>query len=218
MPYQVILIGASGLIGSNLLSALIESADISRILLVLRKPLNISDPKVEELIVNFDELENFSSDIKGDIIYSCLGTTRAATPDANLYRKIDLEYPLKLAQIAKRNGVSQFHLVSSLGANASVANSYLKLKGELENELKKLAIISLHIYQPSLLTGNRKESRFGEKIAISAFKLIDPLLIGPLKKYHSIKAETVARAMLNQSLKELKGTFIYPSIQIQELA
>ena len=78
--------------------------------------------------------------------------------------------------------------------------------------------MSLHIYQPSLLTGNRIESRKAEKIAISAFKLIDPFLRGPLKKYRSIKAETVAQAMLNQSLKNLKGTFTYPSILIQELA
>lgn len=218
MPYRVILVGASGLIGSHLLSLLIESAEISRIILLLRKPLNISDPKVQELIVNFDELENFSNEVSGDIIFSCLGTTKAATPDTAQYRKIDLEYPLKLAEIGIRNGVSQFHLVSSLGANALATNSYLKLKGELENELKKLSIPSLHIYRPSLLTGKRKESRFLEKFAISAFKLIDPLLIGPLKNYRSIKAETVAGAMFNQSLKDLKGTFIHPSIQIQELA
>lgn len=218
MPYQVILIGASGLIGSHLLSALIESAEISRIVLLLRKPLNITDPKVQELIVNFDQLEHFSSDIRGDFMYSCLGTTRAKTPDSNLYRKIDFEYPLKLAEIGTRNGVSQFHIVSSLGANASASNSYLKLKGELENELKKLSIPSLHIYQPSLLNGKRKESRLLEKFAIYAFKLIDPLLIGPLKQFRSIKADSLARAMLNQSLKGLRGTFIYPSIQIQELA
>jgi uncharacterized protein YbjT (DUF2867 family) len=218
MPYQVILVGARGLIGSNLLSLLIESNEISRILLLVRKPLKVSDHKVQELIVNFDELEKFSSEIKGDIIYSCLGTTKAANPDKDQYRKIDLEYPLKLAEIGVKNDISQFHLVSSLGANISASNSYLKLKGELEQELKQVAIISLHIYQPSLLIGNRKETRTLEKLAVNAFKLIDPLLIGPLKKYHSIKAETVAKAMLNQSLKNLEGTFTYPSIQIQELA
>jgi len=218
MPYQVILVGASGLIGSNLLSLLIESDEISRILLLVRKPLKVSDHKVQELIINFDELEKFSSEIKGDIIYSCLGTTKAANPDKDQYRKIDLEYPLKIAEIGVKNGISQFHLVSSLGANHTANNSYLKLKGELENKLKQAAILSLHIYQPSLLTGNRRESRTLEKLAISAFKLIDPLLIGPLKKYRSIKAETVAQAMLNQSLKNLKGTFTYPSLQIQKLA
>jgi len=218
MPHQVILVGASGLIGSHLLTALIESAEISRILLILRRPLNITNPKVRELIVNFDELEQYALEIKGDIIYSCLGTTTAATPDSNLYRKIDLEYPLNLARIGAENGIRQFHLVSSMGANVNSSSSYLKLKGELEEKLKELSLGSLHIYQPSLLTGNRREYRLGEKIAAPIFKLIEPLLIGPLKKYRSIKAETVARAMLNQSLKEIKGTFIYPSIQIQELA
>jgi uncharacterized protein YbjT (DUF2867 family) len=218
MPYQVILVGASGLIGSNLLSLLIESAEISRILLLVRKPLNINNPKVQELILNFDELEKISTEIKADIIYSCLGTTKSANPDKVQYRNIDLGYPLKLAEIGKRNGVLQFHLVSALGADSLASNSYLKLKGELEKKLKKLSIVSLHIYQPSLLTGNRRESRTIEKFAISVFKLINPLLIGPLKKYRSIKAETVAQAMLNQSLKKLTGTFTYPSIQIQELA
>jgi uncharacterized protein YbjT (DUF2867 family) len=218
MPYQVILVGASGLIGSNLLSLLIESDEISRILLLVRKPLKVSNQKVQELIVNFDELEKFRSEIMGDIIYSCLGTTKAANPDTDQYRKIDLEYPLKLAEIGVKNGISQFHLVSSLCANHTASNSYLKLKGELEKELKQASILSLHIYQPSLLTGNRKESRTLEKLATSAFKLIDPLLIGPLIKYRSIKAETVAQAMLNQSIKNIQGTFTYPSIKIQELA
>ncbi|MFZ4100393.1 MAG: NAD-dependent epimerase/dehydratase family protein [Sphingobacterium thalpophilum] len=218
MPYQVILVGASGLIGSNLLSLLIESDEISRILLLVRKPLKVSNQKVQELIVNFDELEKFRSEIMGDIIYSCLGTTKAANPDTDQYRKIDLEYPLKLAEIGVKNGISQFHLVSSLCANHTASNSYLKLKGELEKELKQASILSLHIYQPSLLTGNRKESRKLEKLATSEFKLIDPLLIGPLIKYRSIKAETVAQAMLNQSIKNIQGTFTYPSIKIQELA
>jgi len=218
MPHQVILVGASGLIGSHLLTALIESAEISRVLLILRSPLNITNLKVQELIVNFDELEQYASEIKGDIIYSCLGTTTGATPDSNLYRKIDLEYPLNLAIIGAENGIRQFHLVSSMGANVNSSSSYLKLKGELEEKLKELSLGSLHIYQPSLLTGNRREYRLGEKIAIPIFKLIEPLLIGSLKKYRSIKAETVARAMLNQSLKEIRGTFIYPSTQIQELA
>ena len=218
MPYQVILVGASGLIGSNLLSLLIESDEISQILLLVRKPLKVSDHKVQELIVNFDELEKFRSEIMGDIIYSCLGTTKAANPDTDQYRKIDLEYPLKLAEIGVKNGISQFHLVSSLCANHTASNSYLKLKGELEKELKQASILSLHIYQPTLLTGNRRESRTLEKLATSAFKLIDQLLIGPLIKYRSIKAETVAQATLNQSIKNIQGTFTYPSIKIQELA
>lgn len=218
MPHKVILVGASGLIGGHLLQALIESREVSGIVLLLRKPLNISNHKVEQLIVNFNELNSYISDIQGDIIYSCLGTTRALSPDSEAYRKIDLEYPLQLAKIGLRNGFSQFHIVSSLGANKSSSNSYLSLKGELEDELKKLLFTSLHIYQPSFLTGKRKAFRFGEKVALVLFGLINPLLLGSLRKYRSINAEIVAQVMLKQSLKELKGIFTYPSIQIQELA
>jgi uncharacterized protein YbjT (DUF2867 family) len=218
MPYRVILVGASGLIGSNLLSELIRSEAISEILLLVRRSSGITSTKVKELIVNFDELNSYSLDIQANIIYSCLGTTKSETPDSSLYRQIDLEYPLNLAKLGQKNGVAQFHIISSLGSDAGSSNSYLKLKGELEQELKKLNIPSLHIYQPSFLIGERKENRLADKILKPIFRLIDPLLIGPLKKYRSIKAADVAKVMLNQSMKDLKGTFIYPSIQIQELA
>ena len=218
MPYSVILIGSSGLIGSNLLSELIQSEAISEILLLVRRSTDVSSSKVKELIVNFEKPNSYSIDIQADIIYSCLGTTKSETPNSSLYRQIDLEYPLNLAKLGQKNGVAQFHIISSLGADAGSSNSYLKLKGELEQELKKLTISSLHIYQPSFLIGERKKDRLADKIMKPVFRLIDPLLIGPLKKYRSIKAADVARVMLNQSIKDLKSTFTYPSIQIQELA
>ena len=218
MPYSVILVGSSGLIGSNLLSELIQSEAISEILLLVRRSTDVSSSKVKELIVNFEKPNSYSIDIQADIIYSCLGTTKSETPNSSLYRQIDLEYPLNLAKLGQKNGVAQFHIISSLGADAGSSNSYLKLKGELEQELKKLTISSLHIYQPSFLIGERKKDRLADKIMKPVFRLIDPLLIGPLKKYRSIKAADVARVMLNQSIKDLKGTFTYPSIQIQDLA
>ena len=218
MPYSVILVGSSGLIGSNLLSELIQSEAISEILLLVRRSTDVSSSKVKELIVNFDKPNSYSIDIQADIIYSCLGTTKSETPNSSLYRQIDLEYPLNLAKLGQKNGVAQFHIISSLGADAGSSNSYLKLKGELEQELKKLSMSSLHIYQPSFLIGERKKDRLADKIMKPVFRLIDPLLIGPLKKYRSIKAADVARVMLNQSIKDLKGTFTYPSIKIQELA
>ena len=218
MPYKVILVGASGLIGNHLLSDLISSDDISEITLLVRNKMGISNPKVLELVINFDEINQYSSKITGDIIYCCIGTTKSKTPDTTNYRKIDLEYPLNLAKIGAENGVSQFHVISSLGANSESKNAYLKLKGELEKELKKLNIQSLHIYQPSFLDGNRKENRPLEKIMLPIMKLINPLLLGPFENYRSIKASDVAKAMINQSKKELKGVFTYPSKQIKELA
>lgn len=218
MANKVIIVGASGLIGSSLLSALIRSEQIAEITLLLRNSLSISNPKVKEIVINFDELDNYASKINGDIIYCCLGTTKSKSPDPNNYRKIDLEYPLNLAKIGLQNGMSQFHVVSSLGASFESKNAYLKLKGELENELIKLNIPSLHIYQPSFLEGKRQENRPLEKIMMPIMKLLNPILLGSLENYRSIKASDVAKAMMNQSIKELKGTFTYPSKQIKELA
>lgn len=218
MSYKAILIGASGLIGSKLLEQLTQSDQISEVLVLVRKALDISHPKIRQILVNFDKLEIHSADIQADIIFSCLGTTRTKTPDPLLYRKVDMDYPLMIAEFGLKNGASQFHIVSSLGANTASSNSYLKLKGELENRLEKLNYPSLHIYQPSYLRGERKERRIADKIMMPLVRLIDPLLFGSLKKYRSIQAETVAKAMLNQSLKNLKGSFIYMSNQIQQIA
>lgn len=218
MSYKAILVGASGLIGSKLLEQLTQRDQISEVRVLVRKALDISHPKIRQILVNFDKLEIHSADIQGDIIFSCLGTTRTKTPDPLLYRKVDMYYPLMIAELGLKNGASQFHIVSSLGANTASSNSYLKLKGKLENKIEKLNYPSLHIYQPSYLTGERKEKRIADKIMMPLMRLIDPLLLGSLKKYRSIQAETVAKAMLNQSLKNLKGSFIYTSNQIQQIA
>jgi uncharacterized protein YbjT (DUF2867 family) len=218
MSYKVVLIGATGLIGSELLKDLIASDQISEILSISRKPLDTVHDKLTELTINFEDLEMYSEEIKGDIIYSCLGTTRNETPDEELYKKIDFYYPLKLAVIALKNRASQLHIVSSLGADAGASNSYLKLKGELEAEIIKLKYKSIHIYQPSFLTGKRQQKRTADKILTPLMRLIDSIMLGPLRKYRSIAATTVSKAMLNQSLKSLKGIFIYPSIEIQKLA
>ncbi len=218
MSQKAIILGSSGLIGSHLVELISQNDQFSEVLLLVRHPVEINNPKTKQLIINFDELSKYAAEIQGDIIFSCIGTTKNKTPDAAIYKKVDMAYPLEMAKIGLLNGIPQFHIVTSLGANPKSSNSYLKLKGELEEELKKLNYPGLHIYQPSFLYGNRKEKRMSDKIMKPLSRLIDPLLVGSLKKYRSTKAEKVARAMISQSLKNLKGTFTYPSTQIQELA
>ncbi len=213
----VIVAGASGLIGSHLLHFLINEKDIEEIIALVRRPLDITDKKLRQKIISFDEPDTFREYINGTALFCCLGSTRKKTPDKDNYRKVDYYYPLSLAKIAAENKVSQFHLISALGADPNAKNFYSKLKGEVETEVKRLSIKSLHIYQPSLLDGNRLESRPLEKIAIKVMTIINPLLTGNLKKYRSIKAENVARAMVNQLFKDSEGLFIYPSDKIIEL-
>ena len=152
------------------------------------------------------------------MLFSCLGTTSSKTPDQRVYRKIDLEIPVTIAKYAKEVGLQSCHIVSTLGANAQSSGFYIRLKGEVEEEMKNLHLVQLHIYRPSLIKGNRKEQRLFEKAFIKMSPFLDLLLTGPLKKYKSIEAHTIASAMLNQSLKPAVGTFVYPSDKIKELA
>ncbi len=218
MLKKAIIVGSSGLIGSQLVELISNISSFNGVLLLVRHTIEINHPKIKQLVVDFDDLAKHAAEIKGDIIFSCIGTTKNKTPDVATYRKVDLIYPLEIAKIGLLNDVTQFHIVTSLNANPKSSNSYLKLKGELEEELKKLNYPSLHIYQPSYLYGNRKEKRIDDKIMKPLSRLIDPLLFGSLKKYRSTKAENVAKALINQSLKDLKGIFTYSSTQIQELA
>jgi uncharacterized protein YbjT (DUF2867 family) len=185
---------------------------------LVRKEIPVQHKKLVQLVVDFDNLDNVRSSINGHALFCCLGSTKSKTPDMSIYRKIDHDYPVKLAQIAKQNQMPHYHLVSAIGANSKSLNFYTKMKGETEQEIQLVGIKSLHIYQPSLLTGNRKEHRLAEGVATTIMKVIDPLLIGGLKKYRSIAAITVATAMYKQSLNQEEGVFIHPSDHIKQLA
>lgn len=218
MSYKAVIAGSSGLIGSKLLDILLKEPAYSEVIILVRKETGLKNKKLKELVVDFDKLDDYVKEINGHAIFCCLGTTRKKTPDLNSYRKIDHDYPVKLAQLAFDNGAEQYHLVSSLGANSKSRAYYTRFKGETEDDIKKVGIKTLHIYQPSILTGDRKEYRPNEKIATAVMKLIDPLLIGSLKKYRSIPAQTVAMAMYNESIKNEEGVFIHPSDNIKQIA
>ncbi|MET3115572.1 uncharacterized protein YbjT (DUF2867 family) [Pedobacter sp. CG_S7] len=218
MEKKAILLGASGLIGSNLLQQLLISHNYKEVLVVVRKTLNIQHPKLKQLVVDFDQLNKQANQIEGDVVFCCLGTTRKKTPDKEQYKKIDHQYPIDAAWIAYSNGATQYHLVSALGANVNSKVFYSKLKGEVEKDLKAIPFKAIHIYRPSLLDGHRSENRLAERLMISIMRVINPILIGPLRKYRSINIETVAAAMLKKSLEDTKGIFIYQSDKIENIA
>jgi uncharacterized protein YbjT (DUF2867 family) len=218
MPNKAVIAGASGLIGSSLLNILLDAQQYNEVLVLVRKELPVQHKKLVQLVIDFDKLDDHKAAITGYAVFCCLGSTKKKTPDLNEYRKVDHDYPLQLAQLAKQNGVRQYHLVSALGANSRASNFYLKMKGETEDAIQKVGVRSLNIYQPSFLTGNRKESRTGERFMIGLMKLINPILPGGLRKYRSIPAETVAHAMYKQSLKTEEGIFVHPSDKIKLLA
>jgi uncharacterized protein YbjT (DUF2867 family) len=215
---KAIIAGASGLIGSKLLNILLQLPGYDEVLILVRKELPIQHKKLVQLVVDFESLGEYAGSITGHALFCCLGSTQKKTPDLRIYRKVDHDYPLKLAQLAKQNKVDQYHLVSALGANSKSANFYTKMKGETEEAIQHVGLNCLHIYQPSFLTGDRKEHRLAERIVTPLMKVINPLLIGSLKKYRSIPAETVAMAMYNQSLQKQEDVFIHTSDKIKLLA
>lgn len=219
MAYKAIIAGATGLIGSNLLNILLTQPEYDEVVILVRRSTGIKHVKLTELVIDFDNLGDYAAKITGHALFCCLGSTKRKTPDLNIYRKIDHDYPLKLAQLAKQNRIDQYHFVSSLGANGNASGFYLKTKGKTEEDIKQAGVKCLHIYQPALLTGDRKEYRGPmEKIATTVMKAIDPLLIGSLKKYRSIAGHTVAMAMFKESINNNEGIFIHPSDNIKQIA
>jgi uncharacterized protein YbjT (DUF2867 family) len=211
-----LLFGASGLVGNHLLNQLISNNNYSKIKLFVRSTINISDPKIEIIQTDFKNLENHKEDIIGDDCFFCIGTTKKNSPDKNEYRRIELEVPKQIAQIAKSNSVNSFVFVSSGYADPKSSGDYLKFKGEVEEELKRLNFPKLGIMRPSFLLGDRKEKRIGEKIGIFVFKLLSPLFLGPLKKMKPIHSATVAKAMIAITQNDSSQT-IFESNEISEI-
>ncbi len=211
-----LVFGSSGLIGGHLLHQLIKNDNYNKIKLFVRSETSINEPKIEIIKTDFNYLENHKEDIKGDDCFFCIGTTKQNSPDKNEYQRVELEIPKKIAQIARTNSVNSFIFVSSIYANSKSSGDYVKFKGLVEEELKKLNFSILGILRPSFLMGNRKKNRVGEKIGIMTFRLLSPLLFGTLKKMKPINSETVAKAMIKIANENL-GKTIFESDEIVEI-
>ena len=211
-----LLFGASGLVGSHLLNQLIKDTNYSKIKLFVRSVTEIIDPKVEIIKTDFNNLQNHKEDVKGDDCFFCIGTTKQNSSDKDEYKRVELDIPIEIAKIAKLNLVNSFIFVSAIYANPNSSGDYVRFKGLVEEELKRLNFPKLALMRPSFLMGERKEKRVGEKIGIFVFKLLSPLLLGPLKKMRPINAETVAKAMIRAANENLEKN-IFESNEIAEL-
>ena len=198
-----IIIGATGLVGSTLVKQLLDNPNYSKVVLLLRKPLNISHSKLIQEVINFDELD--ASKIMGDDLFCAMGTTLAKAGSKENQYKIDCTYPYEIGKIAKVNGVKQFILVSSAGANFESSNFYLRTKGDLEKKIQSIGFQNFVSVRPSILLGDRQESRLGEKIGKAVFNLLSPLMFGSLRKYRSVEASDVAKSMQKFANQELNG-------------
>jgi uncharacterized protein YbjT (DUF2867 family) len=218
MSKTVALLGASGLIGGHLLQLLLNDKYYDRVRAIVRRPLNINHPKLEEFIIDFSDPKAYAQAIAGsETVFCTVGTTKKKVAgDRDAYKKVDHDIALNAAKAAANYGVYSFVLVSSVGASAeNNNNAYLKLKGIVEETVSKEQIPQLHILRPSLLLGKRNEKRFGEGFAQAVMPAISFLLPS---KYKPITAENVARAMLAAPKEPAKGIYIYEYTKIMELA
>jgi uncharacterized protein YbjT (DUF2867 family) len=213
-----LLFGATGLIGSHVLEQLLFDQAYAKVRTFSRKKLNLQNPKLEQHILDFDKMGDYSHLMTGDDLYLCLGTTMAKAKSKAVFRRIDLEYPLAAARIAVANGANQALLVSSVGASTQSLFFYLQVKGELEDSLRSLPFWGVHIFRPSFLLGERNENRFGEEVAGKIGRALDLVTGGLLMKYRPVEADIVAKAMVAAAQRFEPGIHIYPSHFLQKLA
>ena len=211
-----LVFGSSGLVGSYLLKELIHNSNYSKIKIFIRSDVVIDNPKVDIIKTDFNNIDQFNEHLKGDDCFYCIGTTKKNSPDKNDYKRIELDLPKQIARMAKSNLVKTFFFISSGYANSKSSGDYLRFKGEVEEEIKSLNFSKIGIMRPSFLIGNRKENRLSEKIGIIVFKIITPILIGPLKKMRPINSEIVAKALVKVANESISQD-IFESNEIADL-
>ena len=193
MPTSII-VGSTGLVGGNVIKVL--SNKKQRAIALTRRSIPNLPPNITEMIIDFDAFEKNGSLPSCNNVFICLGTTIKTAGSKENFRKVDIDYCLSIARKAKESGAETLSLISSIGANSSSKNFYLKTKGELEESIQRIGFSTVNIFRPSFLVGERSEKRLAEKIAINLAKIMDFFLIGTASKYRSVKAESLAKTMV----------------------
>lgn len=213
-----ILLGATGLVGGHCLELLLEDDAYGVVVSLGRRKSGREHAKLSEHQIDFERLEDYSHLFRGDDLFCCLGTTIKKAGSQAAFRRVDFTYAVESARLASENGMKQFLLVSALGANARSRVFYNRTKGEVEETIAKLPFHGVQIFRPSLLLGERREFRAGERVAEKVMKLFSFLLAGPLRKYRPVHARTVAEAMIRVGLQRPAGVNAFESDRIIEIA
>jgi uncharacterized protein YbjT (DUF2867 family) len=211
-----IVIGATGLVGSHLLQLLLNDDRFSVIRILTRRTTGVQHSKLQEHIIDFDQPEKWKSIVTGDVLFSALGTTLKTAGSKEAQYKIDHTYQYNVARAAAENGVPVYVLISAAMASEHSRIFYSRMKGELERDVKQLPFQYIHIIQPGMLAGERKENRPFEKLGIPLLQFLNKL--GIAKKQKPVHASIVARAMINASFKTESRVSTYAFLQVFELA
>ncbi|HEX8255905.1 MAG TPA: oxidoreductase [Thermoanaerobaculia bacterium] len=203
-PRHVLLLGATGLVGRELLHLLLADRDIERVSVIARRTTGETNAKLDEHILDFHDMQHQPSLFKCDAIFSALGTTIKTAGSQERFRTVDYDYPLMAARLGKQQGAQHYLLVSALGADANSRVFYNRVKGEVERDLLALNYARTTIARPSLLLGERNEFRLGERVFAKLGWLVPP-------QYKPIQARDVARALVTAAREQESGVQILES-------
>jgi uncharacterized protein YbjT (DUF2867 family) len=215
IPRKALIVGSTGLIGGYTLKCLYNDPTYLEVTALVRKPLLERHRKLKEVITDFTNLEKTLSSAAANDFYCCLGTTIKKAGSQENFSKVDSSLVVDMARVMKERGAEQCIVISAMGANSTSKVFYNRIKGEMEEALKRLDFPCLRIIRPSLLLGHREEFRFGEKVAILMSPFWKLFLVGSLKKYAPVEAEAVARFMVKVAHEgPVMGVHIYESDHI----
>jgi uncharacterized protein YbjT (DUF2867 family) len=192
---NALIAGATGLVGGELVSFLVANNYYTSIHLITRRPFNLKHRKLADHIIDFDKLDEYNPEFQIHDVYICLGTTIKKAGSQDNFIKVDLEYVRNVAKWAKNHNAEKLAFISSVGADAASRNFYLSVKGKAENVLKEIGFSNLVILRPSLLLGERNETRIVETYGKYFFKILNPIFAGRLKRYKAVEAKLVAKAL-----------------------
>ncbi|WP_368502998.1 oxidoreductase [Alkalihalophilus sp. As8PL] len=213
---SALILGATGLIGRQVVKELTSASEYNEVHLLVRRPVDKTNPKQIVHMVDFDSLVEESFPHVDDV-FICIGTTIKKAKTKEAFKKVDFDYPVKVATMARNKGASRLLVISAIGADHSSRVFYSRVKGEMEEAIKKLSYPHVDIFRPSLLLGEREEFRLGEKMGEVGVKLLKPVLAGPMRKYRGIKDVVVARAMYRRAIREAsEGVTIIQSDDIEK--
>ena len=213
----VLLAGATGLVGTHALNALLDATDIGRVFAVTRRPLGREHPRLANRIVQFDKIESQLKGLRCHVAVCCLGTTRRQAGSPEAFRAVDMDCVMAFARVAKEAQAQRFVVVSSAGADAQSTNFYLRTKGEMENAVASVGFAATDILQPGLLMGLRSQMRPLELGAMAVMPLVNPFLRGPREAFRGISAKTVGTAIVGATRSGRRGVTRYTYSAIEAL-
>ncbi|MBN9063851.1 MAG: NAD-dependent dehydratase [Rhizobiales bacterium 65-9] len=208
---KLLLVGATGLVGHEVLARALEDPRVESVMAPARRPLAVSDPKLSAPVVRFDDLPKDADWWQADAAICTLGTTIAKAGSREAFREVDHDYPLAVARLARVHGTPRFAVVSAKGANRNSPFFYSRVKGELEAELAALAFPSLTLVRPGLIGGDRTERRRGEHATMLVLQRLGPVLP---KAWRINPAARIAEVLLDAALGDSTGTRIVGSAEM----